>query len=799
MIKTYFITAWRYLKKHRAYTAINMIGLSIGLAACLLIMVYIRHELRYDTFHTNADQIVRATFEYKMGNTIQEAATTGAKLGPEAKRVFPQVKDYARTYLSTQTVAVGNQTFEESGFLYADTAFFQMFSFSLLEGTASSALTGPDKIVLTRSLAQKYFGTIHTMDKQLEVAGKAYTVSAICEDPPTYSQIKFGLVTNFMNLSAYSTREQWWMANWVTYFQLVPGTEQAAFNERLNAYMQTESIRNEAGLEGGDYIRFHLEPLGKVHLYAKQQGLEPNGNINYVYMFGGLAFLILLIGATNYTNLATAQSVSRGAEIGMRKTMGATRKVIFWQFMSESVLVVFLAGILACLLAALLLPVLNQVSNRQFILSDLLELQTLGWLFFVLIGVGFLAGIYPALFITRLKALQVMKGSVKLGKASLTFRQSLIILQFAVSVFLIVITLIMTQQMDFMQHKQLGYQKEKMLVLPIDRKMGEQYVALRESLKNIQGVESVTAATETPEFVQWTDGVVATNENGEKSISVKAMPVDIGFTETMGMQLLAGKDFKENDLLPENEKQEFEISSRAFILNEALAKEIGWTPDQAIGQSLTRGYEGKVVGVVKDFHYQSLHDPIGPMLIFLEPNFVKSFVIRLKSGDVNPQLNQIEQWWKSRVPHRPFSYRFLDNSYEKLYDQESRSSFLFSSMSVIAILLACLGLFGLASYSVLQRTREIGIRKVLGAGTFSIVWIVAKQFLPIVLIGIAIAIPVAWLVIHQWLNDFAYRVEPSVFVVIIAFVSVLILSFATVGIKALGAANSNPLKNLRTD
>ncbi len=799
MLHTYWITAIRYLKKHKAYTAINIIGLSIGLAACLLIIVYCRHELQYDQFHTKASRIVRATLEYKAGNTINTAATSGSKLGPEAKRVFPQVEDYARTYSAAETVKVGNQVFEESSFLYADTAFFKIFSFGIVQGNPEIALSASENIVLTQSLAKKYFGNANPLGERLEVGKKIYEVSAVCVDPPSNSQIQFGLVTNFMNMSQNSTREHWWMANWVTYLLLKPDTDAMAFNEVLNNYMQKVEVRNEAGLEGENYMRFHFEPLLKVHLYSNLQGLEPNGSIRYVYMFGMLAMLILLIAATNYTNLATAQSVGRASEIGMRKTMGADRKIIFWQFIIESVIVSFFAGIIACFMAWVALPAMNQLSNRSFTATQLFEPSSLGWLVVVLLMTGFLAGVYPALFISRMKALQVMKGSFKSTKASLGLRKGLIILQFAISVFLIVYTGIMWQQLRYMQNKQLGYQKERMLILPIDQQMGKEYISLRESLKNIPVVQSVSAASQTPEFIQWTDIIRVTDNKGNHEVSVKGMPVDIGFLETLQMKLLSGRDFQQNDLMTEKEMEETGVSSSAFIINESLAKIIGWTPENAIGKRISRSVEGEVIGVVKDFHFQSLQVEVGPMVMFLEPQYVVSFMLRMKPGNVQDQLAAIEAWWKIRVPHRPFNYRFLDDSYQKLYVAESRASLLFGTMAVIAILLACLGLLGLASYTVLQRTREIGIRKVLGASVSSLIWLVAKQFLFLVLVGVIIAIPLAWFAAQQWLQDYAYRINPSVFIFSIALLLAVGLAFLTLGLRAWAAATVSPLKNLRAD
>lgn len=799
MLTTYWLTAIRYLRKHKLYAFINISGLGIGLAACLLIMVYIRHELRYDNFHINADRIVRATMEYQTSGTVNEAAYTGTKLGPQSKRSFPLVESYVRTYLSTAVVKVGDQSFEEEDFLYADKDFFNVFSFALVNGKATNALSAPEGIVLTENKAKKFFGTTQVVGQLMEIGKKVYTVTGVCADPPAYSQIKFGMVTDFMNLGKETTEEQWWTANWVTYLLLAPGANAKNFETRLNAYMQKDDVRKEARMEGESYLRFHLEPLKRVHLYSHLSGLEPNGSIRYLYMFGIIALLILLIAGANYTNLATAQSAGRAGEMGMRKAIGASRRHLFWQFMGESTVITLLSGFLALLFAWLALPALNSITLKQFAMRDILEPVMLIALLGLLLVIGFLAGAYPALVISGMRALQVMKSSFKLSVGSIFLRRSLIVMQFAISVFLIIYTLVMMQQMQFMQNKQLGYQKEQMLILPVDGKMREQYETLKESLLTLPGVLAVSGANETPEFVQWGDGVTAFDEKGQHNVSVNAMPVDVEFITTMGMQMAAGRDFGKQDLLSAEAKEENSASSKAFIINESLAEKIGWEPEKAIGKQVSKHVDGTVVGVVKDFHFQSLHEPVTPMLMFLEPGYVRQMVVKLDGKNVKKQIAEIEGWWRSRITHRPFSYRFLDESYAKLYAAEQRASLLFISVSVIAMMLACMGLFGLASFTVVQRTREIGIRRVLGAGTIGIVWMVAKSFLGLVGMGILIAIPAGLFFGKQWLNDFAYRIEPSTGVFILAAVVAFCIAFFTISIQTIRAAHANPVKSLRTE
>ena len=799
MIRTYITTAIRYLRKHKFYAGLNILGLGVGLAACLLIMIFIQHELRYDSFHANAQRIVRATMEFRMNDEINEVATTGAKLGPQAARTFPEVEAYARTLKAKRVFTIEGQQVEEEGVLYADRDFFHMFSFRMIEGNAKTALNAPDKIVLTQSTAQRLFGSTNVLGKTLQMGSVAYQVSGVCADAPPHSQLKFAMVTDFMNLGPSATEEQWWTANWITYFMLRKGSDAVSFENKLNAYMQTENVRHEARLEGESYLRYHLEPLKRVHLYSKLEGLEPNGNIKYLYMFSIMGILVLIIAAANYTNLATAQSVGRSGEMGMRKAMGAGRFDLFIQFMGESTAIALLSGMAAWVFAWFGLPALNQVTGNQFGIENLLDPLLLLSLLFLLLLVGFASGAYPAMVISGMRALRVMKSHFKLSPANLVVRRSLIVLQFAISVFLIIYTLVMRQQMDFMKTRNLGYEKDLVVSLPVDSKMKEQYEVLKQSLEQVGAVAAVSGAYETPEYVLWGDGIVANDERGQHNVSVNAMPVDIGFLHTMNMQLTAGRDFARQDLLNEEAKKELGGSSNAYILNESLVRKIGWTPEEAIGKTVSRGIDGKVVGVVKDFHFRSLHHEVSPLVLFLEPGFVRQFVVRLNDENTVKAMASLEAWWKLRVPHRPFTYKFLDESYAKLYEAEQRTSVLFMSFSGLAILLACLGLFGLASFAVAQRTREIGVRRVLGANGYSIIWLLAKHFLLLVFLGVCISVPVALILSKQWLNEFAYRINPSTWVVIISGSTALLVALLTISIQSLWVIQSNPVKSLRTE
>lgn len=799
MFKNYLKTAFRNLGKNKLYSCINIIGLTVGLTACLLIGVYISHELSYDKFNANADKIVRVTMEYKNAETVNTTATTGTKVGPQFKRTFPAVEEYARTFLSQGVIKYGEKVFDEQRILFADDPFFKIFSFRLFEGDASSVLDAPQKIVLTASMAKKYFGNETALNKTLTAFGKEMTVSGVCEDAPLNSQVKFDFVTQFLNLGNNVKTEKWWEANWITYLLVRDKKDISQLQQQIVAYMKTGEVRSEARLEGNNYLTYHLEPLKTVHLRSSLAGFEPNGNMSYIYMFGIIALLILIIASANYTNLATAQSTGRGNEIGMRKVMGASRKQVFFQFIGESAVITFLSAILALILGVLLIPYFNNITGKEFTAEVLLQPVPIISLALFTILVSFLAGFYPALILSGTKLMGVLKKGFRITGGSNTLRKSLIIVQFSISVFLIIYTTIILQQMNFMKTKNLGYEKDHVAVLPIAGKMRNDFQNIKEAIAHVSGVEGVTAAYETPEFVEWGDGIEVTDENGKKEVSLNAMPVDLDFTKTMKMQLIAGRDFQQSDFAMMDTSNNSENFRLPYIINESLAKKIGWTPEQAIGKTISKGAEGPVVGVVKDFNFSSLREPIGPLLIFLGRDYSRAYMVRINGKDTKPTLGRLEMMWKQRVPDRPFTYHFLDEDYNKLYIGEQRSSTLFTVAATLAILLACLGLFGLAAFATVQRTKEIGIRRVLGANITNITMLVAKNFLIMISIAILIAIPLAWYAGNRWLQDFAFRVPVQGWVFIAAAAVTILIALATVGFHSVRSALMNPIKSLRTE
>jgi putative ABC transport system permease protein len=799
MFKNYFKTAFRNLRKNKLYSVINVLGLTVGLAACLLIGVYIQQELSYDQFNLNSERIVRATMEYKQAGTVSLTANTGTKPGPQFKRTFPSIEEYARTFISHNVIKYGDKAFDEPRILYADEPFFKIFSFHIVEGNPATALDAPDKMVMTKSMVKKYFGNEDPLNKTLTSGGKDFTISAVCEDAPQNSQIKFDFVTQFANLGNGVKDETWWTANWITYFLLKNKKDIPQLQQQISSYMKTPEVRAEARLEGTDYLTYHLEPLTKVHLYSKLPGFEPNSSITYIYMLALIALLILVIACANYTNLATAQSAGRSGEIGMRKVMGASKRQVFFQFISESSVITFLAAGLAFLLSVFLIPYFNEITGKHFTPDILMQPAPVIALILFTIVVSFFAGLYPALVLSGMQVMGVLKKGFSFTGGNNLLRKSLIVGQFGISIFLIIYTVIILQQMHFVQTKNLGYDKDHIVVLPIAGNMLKNFENLKSAFAQVPGVEAITASYQTPENVQWGDGITAIDENGKHDISLNAMPVDLDFTKTMKMQMIAGRDFQQSDFGMMDTSNNDANFQQPFIINETLAKRIGWTPEEAIGKTIYKGDTGIVMGVVKDFNFTSLHDPIGPMLIFLGRNYSRDYMVRINGNNTKQTVAGLETAWKQRLPERPFNYHFLDEDYNKLYLSEQKMSELFGVAAALAIVLACLGLFGLAAFTTVQRTKEIGIRRVLGANISSITLLIARNFLELIGVAILIAIPLAWWAGNKWLQDFAYRINISAYVFLIVALVTALIALGTVSYHSVKTALTNPVKSLRSE
>ncbi|MFT4152873.1 ABC transporter permease [Parafilimonas sp.] len=806
MFKNYFParhfvkTAWRNLIKNKLFSIINISGLAIGIAGCMLIGLYVYNELSYDRFHKNADRLFRATTEYTVNGAKNEGGTTGSMAGVRLSAAFPQIESYVRILnFEPYAVQYGQKTFIENKFLFADSTFFSMFSFPLIEGDATTALNAPNKIVITQSTEKKYFGKEDALGKVLRIAGTTdYIVSGIAQDAPVNSQIKFDFVASFASLPN-ANHPEWWRGIYATYFLLHNSADASALEKGIPAYMKNQK---DVGQQGNDYLIYHLEPITKVHLYSSLDALEPNGNIMYIYILCAIAILILGIACVNYTNLSTALAARRISEIGIRKVLGSVRWQLFWQFIGESLLLNLFAVSLAIVLVIASLPQFNQLVERQLSLTMLMHPLSITLLLLFFCIISFTSGAYPAFILSNLKLIKILKTGFSFSGGSGTLRKSLIVFQFFVSVFLIISTVIILQQMSYIRNKNMGYDKDHVIVLPVDGVMRPDFQSIKEAIKRVPDVVSVSCGTEEPTYIHWDDEVTAGDNASSAPLFVHASPTDIDFVKTMNLHLVAGSDYTLTDWMQMSDTTNPHTS---FMLNETLAKALGWTPQEAIGKTIYRGdrngQKGTVKAVVKDFNFAPLHEPIAPLVIFLDSNYRHVYKIFVKvSGNHLPStLHALENTWKERVTHRPFQYHFLDENFNTIYHTEQQTAQIFSVFAGVAIILACLGLFALTAYTVVQRTKEIGIRKVLGAGAWQIVLLLSFDFIKLVALASLIAFPVAWLFANKWLQSFAYRINISWWVFAIAATVVLTIAFLTISWQAMKAAMANPVKSLRTE
>ncbi|GAB3316742.1 ABC transporter permease [Larkinella ripae] len=802
MLRNYLKITFRNLWRNKVFSGINVFGLAVGLASCLLLFLYISHELSYDTFHQRADRIVRVVMEYGMEGVVNKVQQTGTKVAPEFGRQFPEVESGVRLENRPAVVSYADRQFSEKRLVYADSALFTIFSFPLRQGNPKTALAGPNLVVLSESSAQKYFGNENPVGKTVRInAGggdKEYAVTGVVADCPANSQIKYDLLASFTTLSA-SREEQWFSANYATYLLLRQPEQIPTLQAKIPGFMKTQFGPGE--MTGGSYLTYFLEPLRRVHLYSEVEGnFEPNGDLLYLYIFGSVAVLILIIACVNYINLATSRAVERAQEVGVRKVLGAQRMQLFGQFIGESLLVTFTALALSLLLVYLSLPFFNALSDRSFSFDALLQPNQLLGLLGIGLLVSLVAGGYPALVLARFEPVRVLKGHLKTAGAG-QFRRALIVFQFAVTAFLIVCTLLVRNQLAYIQNKKLGYSKDHVLVLPADQQVNEKIRALKSEFRQNAEVKQVARAYESPVYINGGYSMHRTGTPDDQYKSVAALPIDEDFVKTMNVRLVAGRDLTPNDLERATVPGRDSLRHFHFILNESAVKALGWkSPQEAIGQKMDmgRGRPGEVGAVIEDFHFASMKQKIAPLVLFPEDGG-HTLLVKLSGRNLPRTLQFLEEKWKTIVPSRPFEYEFLDEEFNRLYSAETRTGQIFTVFSSLSILLACLGLFGLSAYTTAQRTKEIGIRKVLGASVPVLVLLLAKDFLKLVLLAIVLASPLAWWAMNRWLQDFEYRIGVGWWVFGVAAFIALGIAFLTVSFQSIRAALMNPVKSLRSE
>ncbi|GAB3809195.1 ABC transporter permease [Spirosoma humi] len=789
MIRNYFKIAWRNLAKNKLYTGINIFGLALGMACALLIGLWVHEELNYDRFLPDVERVffVRVQAEYK-----GEVGTNYATPGPLQEAIaseIPQVAAATKTNWGGETlIKVGEKATKEFG-RYATADFFRVFELPAIDGDPKTALAQPDQIVITQKLAEKFFPQGQARGKVLQLDNdKFYKVGAVIENIPANSTIQFEWMVN------WKVQEKEWMENWgnnsfLTYLRLKPNTTAT----QAEAAMKNMYPRHAKRPGDADVVQYPiLHPMTDVHLYSEyKNGKVVGGGIEYVRIFSIVALFILLIACINFMNLATARSSTRAREVGVRKVVGAMRPALIGQFLSESLLTSLLAAVLAVGLVWLVLPTFNQVFDKQIALSLSTPVLWLGLTGLVMFT-GFLSGSYPALFLSGLKAVRILKGNLQFGSGPATFRRVLVVVQFALSVFLIVGMLAVGRQMNYLQRKHLGLDRENVVYVPMEGEIANAKNAevFRQEVTRLPSVAAATAASDLPINVTWTTAGNLTWAGKDPTLetNVSAMLVGGEFTRTMNIKLLGGRDFRPGS----------PADSSNYLVNEATAKLMGI--ENPVGKEIEFSMgKGRIIGLMKDFHLNSLHQAISPLVVCFGSKYAHYILVRTRAGQTAQAIADLEQLTKRFNSNYPFTYHFLDEAYGKLYRSEQQVSSLVNYFGVLAILISCLGLFGLVAFTAEQRTKEIGIRKVLGASIKNIIGLLSADFLRLVLIALALATPVAWWAVDKWLKTFEYRQELTWWIVALAGLLAVGIALLTVSFQSIKAALMNPVKSLRNE
>jgi putative ABC transport system permease protein len=793
MLTNYIKIAFRNLWRNKLISGINILGLSVGIACCILIALYVFNETSYDRFHKNSDRIVRATMELSYNSNPIKIAVTGTKALPEFKRVFPEVENGVRFFPTSRTVKYEDKIFRENEFVYADSTLFDVFSFQLIKGDPKTALAAPNQLVITVSTARKYFGDQEPVGKTLLINNQQeYIITGVVNDCPANSQIKFDVLGSWRSLTdpVYTT-ESWFDASHYTYLLLKQPGMHNALNEKIAAYF--DKIARENGAEKSNLVVL-VQPLTEVHLQAiVEGGFEPGGDVRYVYLFSIVAIFILVIACANYVNLTTARASERAKEVGLRKVTGATRRKLIVQFMGESLVTVFISLLISLLLVEVFLPVFNLIASKQITLDLVFEPLALLTLTGVALIVGFFGGLYPSLVLSGFKPVKVLKGNFSTGSSGTSLRKGLIILQFIISASLIASTLTIKNQLAFIQNKKLGYDKDRVMVVQSDASLRDKMETIKARFKNNPEVLSISTCNQTPVFIP---GKYNLNYNNEEML-VTAVRVDKDFVSTMQLSLSSGADFIESEQQAAFTGADSVL--RPVMLNETLARNLGWTPDEAVGKTLKfQGRNSIVKAVVNDFHFSSMHQPIGPIVIFLSNNANK-MLVRISGSDLPKTIQYMKAEWAQLAPQLTFEYEFLEDQFNKLYSAETKTGKLFNIFALLGILLASLGLFGLVTFTAKQKTKEIGIRKVLGASVSSVILLLSKGLLRLVVIATLIALPVTWRLMDQWLQNFAYHADINWGIFLIAGGAPVAISFIILSVYAMKAAANDPINSLRNE
>jgi putative ABC transport system permease protein len=807
MIKNYFKTAWRNLAKNKFYTAINIIGLAVGLATCLLILLYVMDELSYDRYNVKADRIYRVNNEIRFGDNHLDLAAAPAMMGPTMVKELPQVVQYTcLQWHGAILIRKGNNDLREGRVVYADSTLFDVFTLPMIDGDPATALKEPNSLVITESMAKKYFNSTDAVGKTLLINDTAtYKVTGVIKDIPAQSHFHSDFFIDASEDPA-SRDNNWLSENWNTYVLLKKNTDIKTLEPELNKMMdryigpELQGVTNmtlDQFKKGGGYIRASLTPLTAIHLYSNRTAeLEANGNIEFVYIFSAIALFILLIACVNFMNLSTARSSNRAKEVGVRKVLGSLKSNLIHQFLTESLLISFIALAFALLTTALLLPYFNQLAGKSINVGTLFQPMMLISLLLLVLIVGLLAGSYPAFYLSAFQPIDVLKGKLASGFKRSWLRNGLVVFQFVISILLIIGTVVIFEQLNYIRSKDLGFNRNHVLVINNTDALGNRAAAFRNDLLQISGVKDATLSGYLPtNFNRSSDAFFTSPAADPKSaISMQIWQVDENYIPTLDMKLLQGRNFS----------RQFPTDSSGIIINEAAAKFLG--VKNVLDKKLYRIEniqtkqldELHIVGVIKNFNFNSLRDVVTPLALVLGKDN-SSIAVRINAADIPGVIAQIKNKWQVMAPEQPFDYAFMDDQFNNLYSAEQKTGQIIIAFSLLAIIIACLGLFGLVTYAAEQRSKEIGIRKVLGATVPGVVQLLSRDFLKLVFIALIIAAPIGWWVMNKWLQGFAYRTCISWQMFLFAGVLVALVAILTVSFQAIKAATANPVNSLRTE
>lgn len=809
MLTNYLKIAFRNLMKYKFISFINLFGLTVGLTCCLLIFNYIRHELSYDRYHEEADNIYRVTRIFRNPQTGAQSlhlGTVAPPFGPLLKNDFQEIRQISRLIdYSPLAMRYEEKMFNEQNVFVADEHVFDLFHIDVLQGNPATALTGPFSIMLSEKIAKKYFGDSDPMDKMVKMDNQFnLKVTGVYKSFPTHTHLHPEVMISFSTLhdtsiyGAENLRTNFGNNSFFTYLlmppQFDPKKMEARFPEFLDKHLPQ---RAQSQFKPSQGTALTLQKLTDIHLLSHlDYEAEENGDIKRIYIFSAIALFILLIACINYMNLSTARSALRAREIGIRKTVGAERSVLISQFLSESLLISWMAMLLAFMLSGALLPWLNKVSGQELSMGNLMDVKTLLLLALVPFVVGICSGLYPALFMSSFEPVKVLKGLFRAGGSTISFRKILVTAQFAISIILIISTAVVFQQLKFMQNKSLGFEKDQIVTLPYNDQLTPAYLAFRNELISNSNIKDVTRSSRIP-TTRLLDAQGTRMNRGDSlapvNVDLKYVAVDHEFLTTFGVNVVAGRDFS----------KEFTTDTSTYLINEAAVQALGFHKNEdVIGKDIQYGSRmGKIMGVINDFHFESMHQKIVPLILLMprRENSYGRISVKIAGNSITPVLAHIEKTWNQFLPSIPYEYNFLDENFAQLYQSEQRQGTLFTTFSIIAIFIACLGLLGLSAFAITQRIKEIGIRKVLGASTASIVSILSRDFMKLVAIASVIAFPLAWYAMYKWLADFAYRITVPWWIFIFAGGLAAAVALFTISFQAIKAAWANPVKSLRSE